>query len=130
MVGLKYLENVILDKETGEGVEILYEKMSKSKYNGVDPKSAIDAHGADVVRLFLLFKVLLDFFLSVSAIFFLPQLVDRFSIIINASLYFFSIAHNLGANGIEFRLGHCSNTRSIEMDKESLGYGNALYPLF
>ncbi|MEQ9010821.1 leucine--tRNA ligase [Algiphilus sp.] len=31
------------------------EKMSKSKNNGVDPQAMIDAHGADAVRLFMMF---------------------------------------------------------------------------
>ncbi|MGK0524430.1 MAG: leucyl-tRNA synthetase [Pseudomonadales bacterium] len=30
-------------------------KMSKSKNNGIDPQSIIDAHGADTVRLFMMF---------------------------------------------------------------------------
>ena len=30
-------------------------KMSKSKNNGIDPQNAVDAHGADAVRLFTLF---------------------------------------------------------------------------
>lgn len=35
-----------------------WEKMSKSKHNGVDPKEIIGRYGADAVRLFMLFKVL------------------------------------------------------------------------
>ena len=30
--------------------------MSKSKYNGVDPKIVIDKYGADTARMFILFK--------------------------------------------------------------------------
>lgn len=37
-------------------VEIVWEKMSKSKNNGVDPVDVIRALGADVTRLFTLFK--------------------------------------------------------------------------
>ena len=37
-------------------VAISWEKMSKSKYNGVDPTSVIDRWGADTTRLFTLFK--------------------------------------------------------------------------
>ncbi|PVU94431.1 hypothetical protein BB561_002551, partial [Smittium simulii] len=35
---------------------ISYEKMSKSKFNGVDPRSVIAEYGADVARLYILFK--------------------------------------------------------------------------
>ncbi len=44
------------DPQTGEELEILYEKMSKSKYNGIDPASVIDNYGADTARMFILFK--------------------------------------------------------------------------
>ncbi|MGS2717253.1 leucine--tRNA ligase [Eionea flava] len=41
---------------TGESVEIGgTTKMSKSKNNGVDPQTAVDAYGADTVRLFTMF---------------------------------------------------------------------------
>ena len=39
----------------GESVLIKIEKMSKSKNNGIDPKSMIDRYGADTVRLFTMF---------------------------------------------------------------------------
>ncbi|CAI6334008.1 unnamed protein product [Periconia digitata] len=35
---------------------VSYEKMSKSKYNGVDPASVIDMYGADVTRAHMLFQ--------------------------------------------------------------------------
>jgi leucyl-tRNA synthetase len=44
------------EKSTGFPVETVFEKMSKSKYNGVDPQSVIEQHGADNTRLFILFK--------------------------------------------------------------------------
>ncbi|WP_269605567.1 leucine--tRNA ligase [Prochlorococcus marinus] len=44
------------DPITGENIEIIYEKMSKSKYNGVDPSLVIDKYGADTARMFILFK--------------------------------------------------------------------------
>merc|ERR1712138_29616 len=44
------------DPITGEKIEIIYEKMSKSKYNGVDPSLVIDKYGADTARMFILFK--------------------------------------------------------------------------
>jgi leucyl-tRNA synthetase len=44
------------DKETNEPVNIFYEKMSKSKYNGVDPQVVLSQYGADTARMFILFK--------------------------------------------------------------------------
>ena len=44
------------DPITGEEIDIIYEKMSKSKYNGVDPSLVIDKYGADTARMFILFK--------------------------------------------------------------------------
>lgn len=40
---------------TGETPAISYEKMSKSKYNGVDPATCITKYGADVTRAHMLF---------------------------------------------------------------------------
>ncbi|CAI8015552.1 Leucine--tRNA ligase [Geodia barretti] len=37
-------------------VRVSWEKMSKSKYNGVDPEDVIREYGADTVRVFMLFK--------------------------------------------------------------------------
>ncbi|MEN9214082.1 MAG: leucine--tRNA ligase [Gloeomargarita sp. DG02_4_bins_56] len=44
------------DKETQEPVAIFYEKMSKSKYNGIDPEQVLAKYGADTARMFILFK--------------------------------------------------------------------------
>ncbi|MFN7901057.1 MAG: leucine--tRNA ligase, partial [Synechococcaceae cyanobacterium] len=44
------------DPITGEALESSYDKMSKSKYNGVDPATVIDRYGADTARMFILFK--------------------------------------------------------------------------
>ncbi|MFM7513108.1 MAG: class I tRNA ligase family protein, partial [Cyanobium sp.] len=44
------------DPVTGEVLEVFFEKMSKSKYNGVDPAVVIDNYGADTARMFILFK--------------------------------------------------------------------------
>ncbi|MCT7954105.1 leucine--tRNA ligase [Laspinema palackyanum] len=42
--------------ETGEPLQVFYEKMSKSKYNGVDPLEVLGKYGADTARMFILFK--------------------------------------------------------------------------
>lgn len=44
------------DPDTGEALEVVYEKMSKSKYNGVAPGDVIQKYGADTARMFILFK--------------------------------------------------------------------------
>jgi leucyl-tRNA synthetase len=44
------------DPETGDRLEGFYEKMSKSKYNGVDPQTVLARYGADTARMFILFK--------------------------------------------------------------------------
>ncbi|HAC62669.1 MAG TPA: leucine--tRNA ligase [Cyanothece sp. UBA12306] len=44
------------DPDTGDDLEVFYEKMSKSKYNGVDPKQVLGKYGADTARMFILFK--------------------------------------------------------------------------
>jgi leucyl-tRNA synthetase len=44
------------DPDTGESLEVVYEKMSKSKYNGVDPEAVLAKYGADTARMFILFK--------------------------------------------------------------------------
>ncbi|MEM9535732.1 MAG: leucine--tRNA ligase [Cyanobacteria bacterium P01_E01_bin.45] len=41
---------------TGNKLEVFFEKMSKSKYNGVDPQSVLQHYGADTARMFILFK--------------------------------------------------------------------------
>ncbi|MEM9484205.1 MAG: leucine--tRNA ligase [Cyanobacteria bacterium P01_F01_bin.116] len=44
------------DPETGEPLQVFYEKMSKSKYNGVEPRVVLGKYGADTARMFILFK--------------------------------------------------------------------------
>jgi leucyl-tRNA synthetase len=44
------------DPETGEPLQVFYEKMSKSKYNGIDPQTVLGKYGADTARMFILFK--------------------------------------------------------------------------
>ncbi|KAI5287740.1 Leucyl-tRNA synthetase, mitochondrial, partial [Ascosphaera aggregata] len=48
--------NAPLIKGTNTTPLISYEKMSKSKYNGVDPTSSIEKYGADAVRAHILFS--------------------------------------------------------------------------
>ncbi|MEM8830994.1 MAG: leucine--tRNA ligase [Cyanobacteria bacterium P01_G01_bin.19] len=45
-----------LDPETGDKLDVFYEKMSKSKYNGVAPEDVIDDYGVDTARMFAMFK--------------------------------------------------------------------------
>ncbi|WP_448597193.1 leucine--tRNA ligase [Thermoleptolyngbya sp.] len=44
------------DPTTGDKLEVVFEKMSKSKYNGIDPKDVLEKYGADTARMFILFK--------------------------------------------------------------------------
>ena len=43
-------------KQTGQIPTISWEKMSKSKYNGIDPQSCYKRYGADVTRAHMLFQ--------------------------------------------------------------------------
>jgi leucyl-tRNA synthetase len=45
-----------VDPQTGDRLDVFYEKMSKSKYNGVDPDQVLAKYGADTARMFILFK--------------------------------------------------------------------------
>ncbi|KAI9913769.1 hypothetical protein PsorP6_005805 [Peronosclerospora sorghi] len=47
---------VVVEKKSGLPVVTQWEKMSKSKYNGIDPEKIRARHGADVTRLAVLFK--------------------------------------------------------------------------
>ena len=49
------LENPV-SPNSGNKLEVFFEKMSKSKYNGVDPKDVLQHYGADTARMFILFK--------------------------------------------------------------------------
>ncbi|GAV47506.1 hypothetical protein ZYGR_0H03500 [Zygosaccharomyces rouxii] len=46
----------IVIKATGKQPKVSYEKMSKSKYNGVDPKDCINKYGPDAIRAHILFQ--------------------------------------------------------------------------
>uniref|UniRef100_A0A8D1UIM8 leucine--tRNA ligase n=1 Tax=Sus scrofa TaxID=9823 RepID=A0A8D1UIM8_PIG len=41
--------------KTREKLEVTWEKMSKSKHNGVDPEDVVEQYGIDTIRLYLLF---------------------------------------------------------------------------
>ncbi|CAM9476056.1 unnamed protein product [Lampetra fluviatilis] len=42
-------------RSTGQALEVTWEKMSKSKHNGVEPDEVLAAYGLDTARLFLLY---------------------------------------------------------------------------
>ena len=44
------------DPETGEKLDVFFEKMSKSKYNGVSLEQGLGKYGVDTARMFILFK--------------------------------------------------------------------------
>ncbi len=44
------------DPQTGETLKVSYEKMSKSKFNGIPPSQVLAKYGADTARMFILFK--------------------------------------------------------------------------
>jgi len=45
-----------LDPETKDQLDVFYEKMSKSKYNGIAPEDVIGQYGVDTARMFAMFK--------------------------------------------------------------------------
>ncbi|KAM7064371.1 leucine--tRNA ligase, mitochondrial isoform 3-T4 [Molossus nigricans] len=47
--------SVPVHAQTKEKLEVTWEKMSKSKHNGVDPEEVVEQYGIDTVRLYLLF---------------------------------------------------------------------------
>ncbi|XP_012885720.1 PREDICTED: probable leucine--tRNA ligase, mitochondrial [Dipodomys ordii] len=47
--------SVPVHAQTREKLEVTWEKMSKSKHNGVDPKEVVAQYGIDTIRLYILF---------------------------------------------------------------------------
>ena len=45
-----------LDAGESPELDVAWEKMSKSKYNGIDPAAVVSEFGADATRLAMLFK--------------------------------------------------------------------------
>eukprot|EP01080_Neovahlkampfia_damariscottae_P000658 gene658-8159_t len=52
----KEINGEFFDVKTNEKLDLVWEKMSKSKGNGVDPEAMINQYGADAIRLYILFK--------------------------------------------------------------------------
>jgi leucyl-tRNA synthetase len=51
-------ERQVLRRDSAVRVEATWEKMSKSKFNGIEPADMLQRHGADATRLFVLFRAL------------------------------------------------------------------------
>ncbi|XP_032153930.1 probable leucine--tRNA ligase, mitochondrial isoform X2 [Sapajus apella] len=47
--------SVPVHAKTKEELEVTWEKMSKSKHNGVDPEEVVEQYGIDTIRLYILF---------------------------------------------------------------------------
>ncbi len=45
-----------VDPDTDEPLKVSFEKMSKSKFNGISPIAVLEKYGADTARMFILFK--------------------------------------------------------------------------
>lgn len=44
-----------MQKGTGKQLQVTWEKMSKSKLNGLDPQEVLQQYGLDTVRLYILY---------------------------------------------------------------------------
>lgn len=53
-------DGTVIDIKTQKQLSVVMEKMSKSKFNGLDPIQYVQTYGSDVVRLYILFKAPLE----------------------------------------------------------------------
>lgn len=44
-----------VQRTTGSQLQVTWEKMSKSKHNGLDPQEVVQQYGLDTMRLYLLY---------------------------------------------------------------------------
>lgn len=44
-----------VQRDTGSRLQVTWEKMSKSKHNGLDPQEVVQQYGIDTMRLYLLY---------------------------------------------------------------------------
>lgn len=44
-----------VQRESGKQLQVSWEKMSKSKHNGIDPEEVVQQYGIDTVRLYILY---------------------------------------------------------------------------
>lgn len=42
-------------RESGKTLQVTWDKMSKSKHNGIDPEEVVQQYGIDTVRLYILY---------------------------------------------------------------------------
>ncbi|KAJ3120072.1 hypothetical protein HK098_004893 [Nowakowskiella sp. JEL0407] len=53
---IEYIDSKPYSKKTGTRLKSSFEKMSKSKYNGISPDKIISLHGINAARLYILYK--------------------------------------------------------------------------
>lgn len=50
-----FLASEPVQRESGKQLQVSWEKMSKSKHNGIDPEEVVQQYGIDTVRLYILY---------------------------------------------------------------------------